>query len=176
MCKNQTFSAQDAPVKISRSSLMAECECVGVMKGYMQMPMWDMGSVSLGLQSWECQQMAGCLAGAKGPQRASSRTYPGRDAEEVLSWALKITQYGMVKRRNYGSMWQAVFISLCLSLSHYRIFDSKKNEELYFYNQVLWSFFFHVYSFPILLYNTLYNEYDSLSSWHKITLDRLTCC
>ena len=45
---------QDAPVRISGTNNVVERKCVGVMKWYIQMPMWDMGSVSrtLGVSAW----------------------------------------------------------------------------------------------------------------------------
>ena len=42
-------------------------------------------------------------------------TLHGREAEEVIYWALKIRQHGMVKRRSYGSIWQSPFVSVCLT-------------------------------------------------------------
>ena len=57
------------------------------------------------------------------PQRASGWVSPSCETEEVLSGASKITQRGMVKRRrSYGSIWQSVFASMSLSLTH-RNFD-----------------------------------------------------
>ena len=49
----QRFSEQDALVKISRSSLVADWKCVSVTKWYMQMPMWN--SVSLSMPAYSSQ-------------------------------------------------------------------------------------------------------------------------
>ena len=64
---------------------------------------------------------------------------PLRPRSRSARWGL---EDNCVKRRSYGSMWQSPFISLhlSLSLSHHRSFNSKKNKELYSYNQVLWFF------------------------------------
>ena len=73
-------------------------------------------------QCWACGQKRFCKsqrapangwgpAGAKSPQQASNWVSPGREAEEVLSGALKIKPCVIVKRRSYGSIWQSVFVS-----------------------------------------------------------------
>ena len=56
--------------------------------------------------------------------------------------ALKITQCSMVKR-SYGSIWQSVFVSVRLSLSHHRSFDCKKNKESCIFITKCCSFFLH---------------------------------
>ena len=61
----------------------------------------------------------------------------GREAEEVLSGALKITQHGMIKRRrSYGSMWQSPFISLSLSLSSFK--EQKQKRPRIISGIVIW--------------------------------------
>ena len=50
--------------------------------------------------------------------RAVAERTHGREAEEMLSRALKISRPGIVKRRSYWSLKQSVFVSLrCLSLT-----------------------------------------------------------
>ena len=109
------------------------------MKWYMQMPTWDTGNVSLTVSA--CGQKRfdkSRRAPASGwlprwGQRPTAGLWlstSGREAEEVLSEALKITQHGMVKKRSMsqcGSLHSSP--SVRLSLSHHRSFDFKKNKE-----------------------------------------------
>ena len=53
---NQRFSAQCAPVKISGSSHVVEQKCVGVMKWYMKMSMWETVSLSVWLWVSACRR------------------------------------------------------------------------------------------------------------------------
>ena len=120
---NQRFSAQDTQVKISGSSHMNEKKCAGIMKWYMQMPMWDTGSLSLesvsafGLKSvvshGERQQVTWRPTGARTHSEPSDEYPTGREVEKVLSGTSKIRQHGMVKSsKGYGLICLSSFVSL----------------------------------------------------------------
>ena len=123
---NQRSSAQDATVKISGSSHVVEQKCVGVMKWYMQMTTWDMSNVIVSSESVSAcghgssSEWLGAPLGQRPTEQHTAGlqlSTPGQETKEVSSGAFKITQHGIVKR-SYGSIWQAVFVSLHLSVSH----------------------------------------------------------
>ena len=112
---NQRFSAWDPPVK------KAEIVTWFIRKDIYGFPreiwtVWQCESwVSLSFQSRERQWVTGRV-------RADHSGFPlgyptGREAEELLSGALKTTRCDMVKRRSYGSMWQSSLVSLSVPVS-----------------------------------------------------------
>ena len=115
--------------------------------------MWDISSLGLAARKDSVSQ--GERVQVVGQQPTAGlllSTSPAWEAE-VLSGALKIIQHGMVKRKgSYRSVWQSVFISLSLSLTHLlTIWPLLRIKcESYIFvdkDKVLWSFFLHVYSF-----------------------------
>ena len=123
---SQRFSAQDAPVKKSCSH-MVERRCGDVMKWYTQMPTWNTRSLSLEsvptcshkrlAQSQTVPTKGRAPRWDQEPTTGLRLSKLVREAEELLSEALKTIQRGMVKRGSYESMWQSVFVSLCPSVS-----------------------------------------------------------
>ena len=115
--KGQTRLSVMIVAKVS----MVEQKCVGVMKWYIQMPMWDPGSLSLeavsacsGQLSWQIEDHG----------RWRLKQLPGKDwlstsHQKRRHKALKITQRDIFKRtRSYGLVWQSVLVFLCPSVSH----------------------------------------------------------
>ena len=107
---NQWFSAQDAPVKKSRSSHVVEQKCLDVMKWYMQMPTWDRSCLSLE------SVMGGLPVEYPWPRSRSAKW----GFEGNTAW------YG------YGSMWQSPFISLMPQKLDW------EKWEFCFYNPMWW--------------------------------------
>ena len=143
---NRRFSAQDAPQKISGSSHVVEQKCVGVKESQMQMPTWDTGSLSFESFTWVPAGRPAEVAVHGGPPVE----YPGREAKEAPSGALKTTQHGMVKRRSsYGSIWQSPFVSLrpslslSLSLSHSHTHTHTLMPPLTPFENNVWELYFY---------------------------------
>ena len=70
-----------------------------------------------------------------------------RPKSRSAKWALKITRRAIVKR-SYRSIWQSLFVSLFpfVSLTYHKRFNPFREKvwELYFYNEVLISFFMSI--------------------------------
>ena len=110
--------------KISGSSYMVEQKCVNTVKRYMQMPMWDTGSLAtVSRQSsvyslWVLESQSGC-SGLNGSLAKIVRVCL---VEERRRKALKIRHR---EEEVMGQMAVSVFVSFRLSwsFSHYRRFD-----------------------------------------------------
>ena len=121
---DRRFSAQDAPVKISGGSHEENGNVWVLWNNICRCP-HEIGAVWELVLSQSQLAITGALVSGwaprwgSGPQCGSQRASGWVPTEaEVLSWVLKITQHGMVKRRkSYGSIWQPVFVSVCLSVS-----------------------------------------------------------
>ena len=119
-----------------------------------EMPTWDTGRVSVWVLESQLAARRDSGVSGWGPrwssvplrssQRASGWVPLGLEAEKVLRVTLKITQRGMIKRRN-GSMWQTPFVSLCPSVSLLctpaKTLTENKKMSYVFYNKVLLSYF-----------------------------------
>ena len=80
-------------------------------------------------------------------------TPPGWEPE--LSGALKITQYGVVKRKSYGSIWQSPFVSLPLTIS----LTPEKLWLQEIMKRVRFLYLSVVVSYSLWLYNKINMEY-----------------
>ena len=100
---NQRFSAQDAPAKISGSSLVVEQKCVGVMECYKQIPTWDIDSVSF-------ESVTGAPASDWAPRLGSGSERTSSWVSLYLSPSVSHTKETLTPKRILKSY---IFITKC---------------------------------------------------------------